>query len=342
MTRSSCTAFLAVCCLAFGWCQAQNVGHSNTSQLTYGGLAAVTCPDFFQQAIIQLQGINATSFPGDSDVKDGRGALRSLRNCLDMFAYAYPLSQIAAKHGKKAQKNKDDMFEVLRGEVDDGYTTIGSFRDLTFVNATKAEIDDLRNKVLAWLAKFRADDAADGFQLYVATPSNDTLFKHADLSEYFWAGAGLEPKLSMTGVENIVYLESGLLSEAEQKYTTAYDLTKQPPLKVDDELTLHAFRKLLRAIDSAASVFNIFDGSSKVSGWLDTISDAYDNFGNEEDKISAYRFYMDHGSSKQQKDAEKALADQTEILHEWLKSNDLPTVLASLKDHLASDSLLRF
>jgi hypothetical protein len=35
-------------------------------------------------------------------------------------------------------------------------------------------------------------------------------------------------------------------------------------------------------------------------------------------------------------DAEKALADQTEVLHEWLKANDLPTVLAGLKSHLQS------
>jgi hypothetical protein len=61
---------------------------------------------------------------------------------------------------------------------------------------------------------------------------------------------------------------------------------------------------------------------------------------------------MDHGTSQQQKvsnllypyiwptswfqDAEKALADQTEVLHEWLKANDLPTVLSGLKSHLLS------
>jgi hypothetical protein len=342
MGRTSCV-LLAVLLGLFCAVAARRARSETNPQLTYGGLAAATCPGFFSTAIVKLQGINETAQPGDANVKDGRGALRSLRNCLDMFAYAYPITnsstvtKVTRPHGHhKSLKKSSDRFAVVRGDVNDGYETIGAFRDLTFVNATEAEIDASRTKVLTWLAKFWADDRADGFQLYVATPSNGTLYTHADLSEYFWAGAGLTPKLSMTGLQNIIYLESGLLSEAEKKYSTAYDLTKSPPLKVNDELTLHAFRKLLRAINSAASVFDIFDTSSKVQPWLDTISTAYDNFGYEEDKISAYQFYMANGTSQQQKDAEKALADQTEVLHEWLKANDLPTVLAGLKSHLAS------
>jgi hypothetical protein len=343
MRRASCVLLATLLALFCAAAARRARSESNPlSHLTYGGLAAATCPGFFQAAIAKLQSINETAQPGDANVKDGRGALRSLRNCLDMFAYAYPITnsstvtKLTRPHGHKSLKKASDRFAVVRGDVNDGYETIGAFRDLTFVNATEAEIDASRTKVLTWLAKFWADDQADGFQQYVATPSNDTLYTHADLSEYFWAGAGLAPKLSMSGLQNIIYLESGLLSEAEKKYSTAYGLTNSPPLKVDDELTLHAFRKLLRAINSAASVFDIFDTSSKVQPWLDTVSTAYDNFGYEEDKISAYRFYLDNGTKQQQQDAEKALADQTEVLHEWLKANDLPTVLAGLKSHLLS------
>jgi len=302
-----------LCCVAFG------------DDQTYGELAATSCPDMLKQTIACAGEFDKTTMPSTPFVKPCRGSLRDIRNCLDIFVYAYPTES------SSWSKDKDPFIEV-RGDLDDGYTLIGDFRDLSFVNASKKDIDAERDLVLQWRDEYLQHEHDHDYSKYVSQPSAHKLHDRSSkvLSQFFWADAGITPLANLSGMQNLARLPRGVLTLAVQRYPVVYNLTLQPPLDPNQQVTLHEYRKLDRALLAVNSLFWLFRNSSAVDQAIETLDDLYDNFGDEEDKISVYNYYLQHGSHSQIAEAEDELAKQTAKVNAWLNSVNIPAILQLL------------
>jgi len=260
--------------------------------------------------------LNASTMPNSPNVKPCRGALRDVRNCLDIFAYAYNTS---AQGWKKSK----DPWKEIRDDLDEGYEVIGAFRDLIFVNATVPEIDEQRQVVLQWTEAFVLHNQQSNYSVYVDYPNLRQLVKRSknQLSQYFWSGADIKPNASFTGLQNLLLLERALLQLALNRYAKVYNLTYSAPYDPSNATTLHAYRKLIRAFLAVNDLFMLLHNDSITKQALNTLEDLYDNLGNEEDQISAYNFYVKHGTQQQIQAAAASLASETSSLHAWLTSD---------------------
>lgn len=87
----------------------------NAVNLTYGELAQVILPYYWNYALNLLDTLVPAVMPGD--VRPVRKALLAVRNALDVFSYAYATSDPAFKK---------DPLPYIRDLLDEGYTSIGT------------------------------------------------------------------------------------------------------------------------------------------------------------------------------------------------------------------------
>jgi len=304
------------------------------SSASYGELAAETCAPLWQNMADGLTLFSDEMLPNSDFVKPTRNFVRDVRDCIDLFAFAYPKSFPSAV---SKQKN-DDAFLELRPDLDDGYELIVDFRDLTYVNVSDKVVKKRRDAVLAWNASFAKHTVKHSYSQYVASPELTKLVLRPlhDLSSYYWGACDVIPQLNLTGMQNIALLERCLLKKAEKNYKTVYDLLKTVPLKAKEQETLHAYRKTIRAILAVYEFFPaVFLNDSSVTTAIDTLETAYDTFGDLENDIASYNIYEQDGSKKQIKEAKAELTTQTEELREWLKTDaDLVGQLENLMQQL--------
>lgn len=87
----------------------------NATSLTYGQLAAIVVPPAWDNVISLLPTLSCSAMPGD--VKPVRKAILALRNLVDVFSYAYPVS---------SPTFKGDPLPYIRDLLDEGYELIGA------------------------------------------------------------------------------------------------------------------------------------------------------------------------------------------------------------------------
>src|SRR4051794_35773337 len=132
----------------------------------------MSCVAFMDKCLQCVVFLNASTMPDSPNVKPCRGALRDARNCLDIFAYAYNSS---AQNWKKSK----DPWKEIRDELNEGYEVLGAFRDMSFVNATAAEIDEQREIVLDWQAAFLQNNRKYNYTAYIDFPNLQQMVKRS-------------------------------------------------------------------------------------------------------------------------------------------------------------------
>jgi len=238
----------------------------------------------------------------------------------------------STNHLKKLfYQKKDDAFLTVRADVDAGYEEIGNYRNLIFVQAKNKSISELRDIVLAWNESFTRHSLERNYSAFISSPDLTSFHTRPlkYLSSYYWGACNVVPQKNLTGVENIVYLMTCLLNLAHSDYDRMFKALGTPPLKVQDQLTVHGYRKTIRGILAVSNFFpSVFQNNTNVTDALSTLNDVYDRLGDVEDTIAAYEYYLDKGTKNEIKTAKTNLETTASEELTWLK--DTANVLDTL------------
>jgi hypothetical protein len=254
---------------------------------------------------LDLSGLNNNTKPGD--LKNIRKSILLVRTYMDIFAYCYEFTD-------------PDLFSMLRGNFNDLYTKIGNFDDLSKVNATDPEIQKSLDKCLK--CKQVYEDNADkyNFLKYLSTVNNGITFRlKSNLSVDFWGNISEVPKEVLNGYQNIGLLSRGQLTNLLNLYKFIISLDKiWDPVYHD---LFHDYRKLIRA-----SVFipNFFPKvyTEDVTSESDILNKAYAKFGDINDIINEYQFYIKHNDDKIAEKKKQEVERMWSDLKGWLNSED--------------------
>jgi hypothetical protein len=297
--------------------------------LTYGELTKSLIVPALAVMNSNMHTLNSTSLP--PDVKLLRNNLLSVRNILDVFAFAYPFPP------SPSQKNPD-VFLIAREDINQGYTWIGNFKDLSdsHVNYTYDEMVALRNKCLNWQATYAQHSQKYDYPTYLSNPSSKLFVRNPDdLSVFFWGATdGLIPALNMTGYQNIAYLMHSLTEDALKQYPVFLNLTDI--YVPTTQLVFHGYRKLIRGIDSVSTfAMEIYKPGTKcVSAAITQTTTLYSMIGKIEDHITAYNFYVkNHDETKAEKE-EVVIGSMFDDLKTWMNTNHPDNSLRCLQDSL--------
>ncbi|MDX2093810.1 MAG: hypothetical protein SFX73_38600 [Kofleriaceae bacterium] len=286
--------------------------------LSYGALALSKVPTSFDTTIAGLAVIDADVMPHEP--KAVRKQLAELRDYLDLFAYAYPTS-----HG--------DPWKDIREELDDGYETIGEFKDMFDRQGVTdprqavydpTELADKRAPVVAWTAELLAQRV--DVRLYLAKPSPSNMHERDrdDLSQFFWGATKIEPSKSRSGLKNMAKLTRELLDLALEDYDTVLDV--RDIHKVENQEVFHDFRKRIRSIGRMPGYFPaIMDPDDDVTEQLALLTEAVTKYGEINDLITKYAHEPDG-------DLKEEIADEWKALRDWQREHDFDNVLDDLHD----------
>jgi hypothetical protein len=291
---------------------------------SYGDLAATTTPRALATVVGNLGVLTETVLPNEA--KALRKQIGEARDYVDLFSYAYP-----ADH--------PDLWKHLRKELDEGYETVGAFKDLYDAQGVsdpsqavydEALLQARRAAVLNWKQHFGDPDLLDGYTRYVAAPLTDQMAqrKADDLSPYYWGEAKLEPTVKDSGIENLAHLGRALLELARDDFQALRDLRKITKTKNHDQF--HSFRKRIRSIAKVARYFPaIFDDGVGPADLLAVLDEVVDRYGALNDKITAFDLARERG------DDTKALADEIEEqwdeLRAWQETTDVDAVCKKVR-----------
>jgi len=260
---------------------------------SYGELAESLMVPAFKDVAFYLDSLNSSSPP--ASVKNLRDMLLRLRNLVDIFVFAYPTN---------CGPNGTDLYYPLRDDLDNGYTWIGNFKDLSDsgVNYTLKQEDELRNKCLQWKSTYLNHTSYYGYYVFISNPSTTTIFMRdrTSLSSFFWDLVSFTPSLNISGDGNLAMLSRGLLIGAVGRFQDFVNL--QDIYVFNTSLQYHDYRKLVRAINSVTTfvgagiynqTFDCVQPSNTVLGNL------FSSLGKIEDHIVAYRYYEQHNHTEQ-------------------------------------------
>ncbi len=124
--------FLAALALAFATApvHAQSTPDPDyLERLSYGELAAHFIAPLYHELIVDLSAIGPDTLPHET--KQIRKNIGALREYIDVFVFAYPDAR-----GR-------DPWEDVREELDEGYETIGAFKDL--FDSTGIPIEEIQS-----------------------------------------------------------------------------------------------------------------------------------------------------------------------------------------------------
>lgn len=298
---------------------------------------AITRAGPLREKVVQLlAGLTPQTLPHDDNLYALRKQVLKLRQHMDIFAHAY--------------SRDPDAFKELRGALDKGYEALGKLKDLfdsqgltettrdantgAFVQTTtltelkykKKELEERLTDALAWKRKFLAVQPL--LEKTLAAASDPA--KKAPGSKFFWGAVDAAPKASLSGVQNVRLLVSGLLGKAIEEYKPFKKL--DTPLD-GNEHAFHDYRKRVRAI------LNVLDGFSELvkpemKAAQAVLVDHITRAGLIEDKLVAYELASKRGKGKQMKALREEIETKFEDLKTWQKDAGVKTALETLQKHL--------
>lgn len=215
---------------------------SFADEASYGALAKAHVQHALKNMCGEITVLDADVQPHET--KNLRKLIVAVREQLDLFVYAYPYSK------------KTDLWLEIRRSLDEGYETIGSFKDLYdtqhVATADEArydarEVQNIRNDVLKWKKKW--DENAESYMRYMLNPEENEIHerKKKDLSRFYWGASELTPDLSQSGLANLKMLIQDLVHSALANWQTVRNI-KNPAKNPAVELEFHDLRKRLRSI----------------------------------------------------------------------------------------------
>ncbi len=292
---------------------------------SYGELAGEMLCGPLDELVRGLTNFSAATLPHEA--KELRKHLGKFRNRLDLFAFAYPTGP-----GK-------DRFLQLRDDIDKGYERMGDFKDLFDVQrlelaefdaekqrwssgvrpdqvryADSGKLQERRDKVLKWHAKFLEADRLATYRAYVCAP--DTKEFHTrpakDLSRFFWGSEeGLTPRPELSGVDNFRWLAAESLSRALKDYPIVQELRG---LEGETAVKFHDFRKRIRSVVKITEDIELLPpGNRRAKQLHELMDDLDDACGGINDQIVDLEMAVEEG--------ETAKADRlrSEISSDWAK-----------------------
>jgi len=274
----------AFCCVP-SWAAQSPTLFDNT--VSYGDLASLSMAKYLPVFLQQLPTLNANSSAGGVNVL--RKSALYVRDLLDLFCFAYPLSD-------------PDLWTLARKNMNDGYTVLGDFQNLNHsaINYTQAQYQHLLNKTLEWQADFYALNNTDNIVQYLLLNNLTQIYERniSTLSEFFWQIVPFPLFYNVTdtnytsGYSLLTYLTNALLQMAEDRYWPVYNLTD---ITVPSEHTeFHDYRKLIRAINALTAFYPLIVMNNNTNNSLNLLLAVYNNFGDTNDVVTAYLFYRDH------------------------------------------------
>jgi hypothetical protein len=287
--------------------------------LTYGELARGKVPPALAAAITGLAVIDADVMPHEP--KPVRKQLATLRDQVDLFVYAYPT-------------RGGDPWQDIRDDLDDGYETIGAFKDLfdrqgvadpRDADYDPDELADRRAEVIAWTTDFLDEDLA-GVRAYLAAPAASKLYDRDrdDLSPFFWGATRLTPSKSKSGLKNMARLAHELLDLALDDHDRV--LALRDLHKVANQAAFHDYRKRLRSLARLPGYFpELLDPDDDITAELELLTEAVDRFGALNDLLTRYAADPDG-------DLKDEIAGEWKALRDWIRDRSLEDALALIDE----------
>ena len=311
-----------------GWTVLQSSGRRDFKGETYGDMAA----QLLVPAYVRLEGLLAQFGPETlpHEAKDLRKEIGRVRDFMDIFAYAYP------------HAGGFDLWEDRREDLDDGYESMGAFKDIfdrqgledpTLAVYDAVEVSEARQTVLSWHARFQS--RAGLFRAYISDPSKNNVFKRKkdDLSPIYWGGTSIHPQEDDKGLKTIGRLERDLLDEARGDLEELLDTGKIT--KPNHEERFHDFRKALRGTEKIATyVPQIVDRGEKATELLAKIEETVDRFGLINDRLLALHALDDEADEDAKEALEDEINESWDALKDWMKDQDLDDVLHDMRKRI--------
>jgi len=295
---------------------------------TFGELAQERAPLCYGKMLATLTSLTNVSTP--DLVHAVRHNISDVRNLLDIFVFVFP---------KHSGPKGEDVWPLLREDLDVGYTVIGDFQDLSHsgVNYTHHDLKKRLKTCLKWKASFLENEPKHGYDAFIRSALDGELVVRPshDYSKDFWEYIGITPSLAKTGLENLAALERGIIGQLAANYSRVVALTNIWDDAVHADF--HDYRKLFR---SANTVYGLFpaiygpDASCNVTLGVDVFETAYNSFGDLNDKVTAYQFYMQHGKHDKAAQVLVEVQDAWAALVAWMKAQDLPALFRCQEDAL--------
>lgn len=329
-------------CLACGGVTSETeVGSADQAvtswRTSYAALADARVPAAFAACVADLN-----KFDGQKTLPHEAKALRKrigeLRDMVDLFAFAY------------SKAGPGDPWADLRKALDEGYETVGAFKDLfdsqgltlavpdpltgklgegvrpeDIVYDDPEELERRRDAVTEWKDAFMADVATH--RAAVASADAAKMHKHDGkvLSKFFWGGADMEPSLDESGLENLSALSRALLELAVEDYADTKKLDEVT--KLADHEQFHDLRKRVRSVVKTVDSFPelLEPGADRP---LAVVRELVDRYGALNDEITALA--MEPKKKKRDK-MQAEIAEMWSDLRDWQKQVDASDALSSLR-----------
>jgi hypothetical protein len=291
----------------------------------YGDLAMSKAPLFYNKMLLILPTLTEASLP--DEVRALRHNISDVRNVLDIFAFAFPNTT----NGKQL-----DVWPKLRANLDEGYTVIGDFQDLSH-SGVKYSQHDLKQRLavcLKWRRKFEVNMGVLRYEDFIKSARNDQLFFRPTrmYSKDFWEYVGDIPHQDLSGMQNMALLERGIIGQLADNYTRVVSLTDI--WDVDNHILFHDFRKLFRSANTVSGYFpGVFNMKSACTArGVADFNKAYDMFGDLNDEVTAYQFYVQHHDSPAAEAKKVQIQRDWAALKTWMTSENMPSLLACMRN----------
>ena len=310
---------------------------------TYGELASFIVTDLFADLEEQLRLIDDKTLPHEA--KSVRKLIGRIRLYIDLFAYAYDYD------------DNYDIWQKLRDDLDEGYETMGGFKDIydamgisvaTRDEATGEwgdgvhprdidydddEVEEVREDVLDWLDGFFSKQRIALYRYYLRAANLEKicLRPKASQSKFIWGGVSVVPDPDRTGLENLGLLTFNLATLAENDYLGAIELDDLTD--TENEEIFHDFRKRVRSVLKLHAEFPqiIAEEASNQQWIMATLDEMVSRYGDVNDLLIGYHRLVDADKRKKAKKLAKKINKQWDDLRDWQTERQIDDVLVRLE-----------
>jgi len=254
----------------------------------------------------------------------------SFRIELDIFAFAFP---ILRPNGP----GTSEVFQVLYGDLTEGYQLTGHCGDLGKVNYTEKERLKYIVPLLKWRDGFIGDITKYSLTNFALSPSLTQLFNRSqsELSYQYWGSTPYTPKPTYTAMQNFALLSRGQWESLAAKKNGVFNLTKLWIERNND--IYHDYRKLARyAVNFITSSTQGFPQLviGNITAQLNIFGQLGHDMGAIHDAIVAYYYYNSTGNFRMAEEKIALIEKLWPIQQQWTIRVNLLGQIQTVLDNL--------
>jgi len=289
------------------------VVHVLSTSPTFGQMAQQTSVGKFAKMVALLPSLNASSMP-KGDLGPLRDSLIMIRDVLDVFPFTYPTPSNGGQ----------DVYRLLRTDLNYAYTGIGDYMDLHTVNYSTVIQEKMLDDLLAWKLAFENRTILYKYDVYFDTPDASRFYYRNDseLSLMFWGNSTIQPDPSQSGGYNLALLA---IAQNQHHVERFYVLTTFANLStIYNGNFMHDYKKQLRAMKRVA--LDWFPGimnstSITYKGLITQINACHTMLGQTHSFVVPFLYYAQHGPGDLLAESEIALDEAYVKMKDWLFTN---------------------